>query len=215
MRGLIDTALADEIALNQTYAHRFARLLVRPLLGTAVRPNHLTLLRLGVGLVACALLALGSPRAYAWSGTLWSVTCVLDRADGELARLGDLRSHSGKVLDFYADMVLDSVWFLGAGIGLRSGRLGTVALVLGGLTCVSMLLCMGFAEMIERVSGPGIKAWQGVQRFHPDDALFLMAPLTWLGWVGPVLVAASICTPLIALTFLVRYRALMRRHRVP
>jgi phosphatidylglycerophosphate synthase len=42
-----------------------------------------------------------------WSGILWVVSCVLDRADGELARMGDLRSESGKVLDFYSDMILD------------------------------------------------------------------------------------------------------------
>ena len=27
--------------------------------------------------------------------------------------------------------------------------------------------------------------------FDPDDALYLMGPLAWLGWLGPILVAAS------------------------
>jgi archaetidylinositol phosphate synthase len=176
-----------------------------------VRPNHLTLLRLIIGIAACALLAVGSWTAAAWSGILWIITCVLDRADGELARLGDLRSESGKVLDYYSDMILDSLWFLGAGLGLRHGSLGSIAVPLGLLTSGSILLCIWYAEMFERISGPGVKAWSGVQRFHPDDALFLLAPLTWMGWLTPVLLASSICTPIIAIVIVARYVMLKRR----
>jgi archaetidylinositol phosphate synthase len=164
-----------------------------------------------VGVAACGLLAVGSRITAAWSGILWIITCVLDRADGELARMGDLRSESGKLLDFYSDMMLDSLWFLGAGLGLRHGWLGAAALPLGLLTSSSMVLCIWYAEMFERLSAPGIKAWSGVQRFHPDDALFLLAPLTWLGWLAPVLAAASICTPIIAIVFVARVVVLRRR----
>jgi archaetidylinositol phosphate synthase len=201
----------DDVAQNQTYAHAFARLFVRPLIGTWVRPNHLTALRLVLGLAACALLIPGTKLDTAWSGVLWILTCVLDRADGELARMGDLRSESGKVLDYYSDMILDAAWFLCAGIGLRHGALGGTAIVLGGVTCVAMLLCTWYAEMFERLSGPGVKAWRGVQHFHPDDALFLLPLLTWLGWVGPVLMAASVVTPIIAVVIIARYVALKRR----
>lgn len=201
----------DDVAQNQTYAHAFARLFVRPLLGTWVRPNHLTALRLVLGLAACALLIPGSKLYTAWSGVLWILTCVLDRADGELARMGDLRSESGKVLDYYSDMILDAAWFLCAGIGLRHGALGDTAIVLGGVTCLAMLLCTWYAEMFERLSGPGVKAWKGVQHFHPDDALFLLPLLTWLGWVGPVLMAASVVTPVIAAVMIARYAAVKRR----
>jgi phosphatidylglycerophosphate synthase len=201
----------DDVAQNQTYAHAFARIFVRPLIGTWVRPNHLTALRLVLGLAACALLMPGTTRDTAWSGVLWILTCVLDRADGELARMGDLRSAGGKVLDYYADMILDAGWFLCAGIGLRHGSLGAIAIVLGGVTCIAMLLSTWYAEMFERLSGPGVKAWNGVQHFHPDDALFLLPLLTWLGWVGPVLMAASVVTPIIAVVIIVRYVALTRR----
>jgi archaetidylinositol phosphate synthase len=186
-------------------------MLVRPLIGTRVRPNHLTALRLGVGVAACALLALGSKTTATWSGALWVATCLLDRADGELARLGDLRSESGKVLDYYSDLILDSAWFLAAGLSLRHVWSGDTAVLLGVLTSGSMVLCIWYAEMFERISGPGVKTWYGVQRFHPDDALFLLAPLTWLGWVGPVLIASSVCTPVIAIVILARYVALKRR----
>ena len=201
----------DDVAMNQTWAHAVARLFVRPLVGTWVRPNHLTILRFIVGLVACALLAVGSWSAYGWSGALWVVTCLLDRADGELARIGDLRSNSGKLLDYYSDMILDACWFLGAGIGLRHGWLGAAAVPLGVLVCGTMLLCSWSSEMFERASGPGIKVWSGVQRFHPDDALFLLAPFTWLGVLAPILIASALCVPVIAVVISVRYVLLRRR----
>jgi archaetidylinositol phosphate synthase len=176
-----------------------------------VRPNHLTVLRLVTGLAACALLSVGSRITGVWSGILWVVSCMLDRADGELARMGDLRSESGKTLDFYSDMILDSLWFLGAGIGLRHSSLGTSALPLGILTCCAMLLTLWSSELFERLSPPGVKAFAGVGRFHPDDALFLLAPLTWLGWLVPILVVSSVCTPIFAVVIAARYFLLKRR----
>jgi archaetidylinositol phosphate synthase len=203
----------NDAVFYQTYAHAFARIFVRPLLGTWVRPNHLTGLRLLTGIAACALLAVGSRNTAAWSGILWVVSCVLDRADGELARMGDLRSDSGKTLDFYSDMILDSFWFLGAGVGLRHSSLGEYAAPLGVLACGSMLLVMWSSELLERLSAPGVKAFdfKGVKRFHPDDMLFLLAPFTWLGWLVPILVASSICTPIFAVVITVRYFLLKRR----
>jgi N-acyl-phosphatidylethanolamine-hydrolysing phospholipase D len=201
-----------DVALNQSYAHLVARVLVRPLLGTWVRPNHITVLRMAVGLGACALLATGIPVLEFWSGILWLVTCLLDRADGELARIGDMRSELGKVLDFYSDLILDSAWFLAIGFALRHSSLGRAAIPLGVLTCVSMLLCIGMAELFERESEPGVKTFYGLKRFHPDDALFLLALFIWLHVLPLVLIAASICTPVIAAVITIRYG--MARKRV-
>jgi archaetidylinositol phosphate synthase len=203
----------NDAVFYQTYAHAFARIFVRPLIGTWVRPNHLTGLRLLSGLAACALLSVGSRNTAVWSGILWVFSCVLDRADGELARMGDLRSDSGKALDFYSDMILDSFWFLGAGIGLRHSLLGEYAAPLGVLACGSMLLVMWSSELLERLSAPGVKAFdfKGVKRFHPDDMLFLLAPFTWLGWLVPILVASSVCTPIFAIVITARYFRFKRR----
>src|SRR5579871_5717365 len=120
--------IPPDVLQNQTYAHQLARIFVRPLLGTAVRPNHLTTLRIVLGLISCATLASGTSAGALWSGLLWLVTCLLDRADGELARLGDMRSDSGKVLDFYSDLILDSLWFLSLGFNASHGTLGKLAL---------------------------------------------------------------------------------------
>jgi len=196
--------IPEDVRLNQTYAHRFARLLVRPLLGTWVRPNHLTSLRILTGLGSCALLAVGDTRSDLWSGLLWIITCVLDRADGELARLGNLRSESGKLLDFYSDLTLDSLWFLACGIGARHGSLGVTAVILGVVTCVAIFACIWISELFERWSGPGVKAYYGLERFHPDDALFLLPAFVWFGFQSWMLAAASIVTTVLAVVVLLR-----------
>jgi archaetidylinositol phosphate synthase len=204
------SAVPDDVHLNQTYAHRFARLLVRPLLGTAVRPNHLTLLRIFIGIASCAFLAVGTVRSSICSGILWIIACILDRADGELARIGNLRSDSGKVLDFYSDLILDSLWFLAAGMAASRGALGEIGLALGIISCVSLAVCIAMSEVFERRSGDGVKAYYGIEQFHPDDALFLLPAFIWVGWQSGLLIASSIVTPVMGVIIVVRYLRLRR-----
>jgi archaetidylinositol phosphate synthase len=207
-----ELAAPPDVQANQTYVHLAARWFVRPMLGTWIRPNHLTLLRLVIGLVAIALLMTATVEGNVWSGICWVVACFLDRADGELARLGDLRSESGKRLDYYCDLILDASWFFGVGMALRFGVLGSYAIVLGALCCVSMVIVQWAGEMYERLSPPGVKVWAGVRRFHPDDALFFFAVFTWVDvLLLPVLIGSSVVLPIVATLTLFRYRALRAR----
>ncbi len=207
-----DSSPAD-VRANQTYVHLAARRFVRPMLGTRIRPNHLTGLRLVVGLVAVACLVPGRTAFAVWSGVFWTIACFLDRADGELARLGDLRSEKGKLLDYRSDLILDAAWFLGVGFGARHGVLGVFAIALGLVCCVSMVVVQWAGERYERLSPPGVKVWAGVERFHPDDALFLLAIFTWLDVLTPILVGSSAVIPVVAAVTFYRYRALRRSAR--
>ena len=197
--------------MNNTWSHHAARALVRPLLGTWVRPNHITMVRLVSGVIACLLLTWGSPRAALWSGVFWLISVFLDRADGELARIGHLQSRVGHLFDYYTDGVLNSVFFLAAGIGVAHSWLGSWAVPLGIATCAAMLACAWLSEAYESLTPPDVRVWEGAWGFHPDDGLYLLAPLTWLGWLAPTLVAACIVTSVMAVVILVRYLYLKRR----
>ncbi len=181
---------------GSSWAHIPARALVRPLIGTWVRPNHLTTLRLATGLAACLLFSLGTPAGRGWGGALWFVSAFLDRADGELARIGQMMSAAGHRYDYYADVAVNAVFFVSIGIGLRHSWLQAWAIPLGLLSGASMLGCSVFAEWLERRSPAGTKAYSGRWGFDPDDALYLMTPLAWLGWLAPILVGASVGTTL-------------------
>ncbi len=73
--------------MDTSWTHLLARPVIRPLIGTPVRPNHLTSLRLLTGVGACVALGLGTHAGLWWGGWLWLLSAFLDRADGELARL--------------------------------------------------------------------------------------------------------------------------------
>jgi phosphatidylglycerophosphate synthase len=196
LRGQAPIAAAFDIAghsvIGTSWTHLLARFFVRPLVGTWVRPNHLTTLRLLAGAAACVLLARGTTSGRAWGGAVWLFSAFLDRADGELARIGNMMSRGGHTYDYYADTAVNAGFFIAIGIGLRHSWIGQWSLVLGLLTGLSMFLCSVFAEWLELRSPPGTRAYSGKWGFDPDDALYLMGPLAWLGWLGPVLIGASV-----------------------
>jgi hypothetical protein len=177
--------------IGTSWTHRLARLAIRPLLGTRVRPNHLTTLRLVTGLLACAaLLPGGAPWSF-WAGWMWLFSAFLDRADGELARLGGLSSPAGHRYDYLTDMIVNSAFFVALGIGARDSVLDAAAIALGIWTGAALLICGHWSETLEKLEGPGSKAYSGAFGFDPDDLLYLLAPIVWLGWEAPLLAAAS------------------------
>jgi len=60
------------------------------------------------------------------------------------------------------------------------------------LSGASMFLCCLFVEWLELRSPTGSRAYSGKWGFDPDDALYLMGPLAWAGWLAPILVGASV-----------------------
>lgn len=175
-----------------SWTHLAVRPFIRPLIGTGVRPNHLTTLRLLSGVAACACFAVGSREGMVWGGVIWIISALLDRADGELARLGGLSSPGGHVYDYYSDIGVNALFFVSVGIGLRASWLGGWAIPLGLVSGAAVFLSSVLCVLLERRSPPGAKAYSGRWGFDPDDALYLMGPLAWLGWLSPVLIGAAL-----------------------
>lgn len=193
-----------------SWTHLAVRPFVRLLIGSRVMPNHLTTLRLLSGVGACACLAEGSRAGMAWGGGAWLVSALLDRADGELARLGGLSTPGGHVYDYYADIGVNTLFFLSVGVGLRHSWLGGWAVPLGLVSGGAVFLGSVLSVLLERRSPPGTKAYSGRWGFDPDDALYLMGPLAWLGWLGPILIGAAVGASAIALITGVRLLRLTR-----
>jgi archaetidylinositol phosphate synthase len=196
--------------MNNTWSHAAARTLVRPLVGTWVKPNHITLLRLATGVLACLLLARGGGPAELWSGVLWLISAFLDRADGELARIGNMQSRRGHLYDYYTDVALNSGFFLAAGFNLRDGWLGHWAILAGGFACAAMIVCCILAETYETSVGTGERVFEGGWGFQPDDALYLLPLFVWAHWLAPMVLAAAVVTTVIAVIIFIRYLLQMR-----
>ena len=194
--------------IQTTWTHLMARALVRPLIGTGVTPNHLTTLRLLTGVAACAALALGTRAGDWWGGGLWLLSSFLDRADGELARIGDMMSPGGHKYDYFVDTGVTALFFLAIGVGLRGSFLGVWAIVLGVVAAIGLLLCNRWSEMLEVRTGRVERAYSGRWGFDLDDLLYLLGPFAWLGRavLVPVLIGAAIGTAGFAIVTLVRLR---------
>jgi archaetidylinositol phosphate synthase len=178
--------------IGTSWTHRLARLLVRPLVGSGVTPNHLTTLRLVTGVLACAALIPADGAWLWWAGWLWLASALLDRADGELARIGNMSTPGGHRYDYLVDNAVNSGFFVALGLGLRESAWGGVAVALGLWTGVALYLSAYWSEELERLEGFGRKAYSGAFGFDFDDTLYLLTPIVWLGWCAQLLVGACL-----------------------
>ncbi len=199
--------------IGTSWTHRLARVMVRPLVGTGITPNHLTTLRLITGVLACVAVVPGEPYWNWWGGSLWLVSTFLDRADGELARLGNMSTPGGHIYDYIVDNAVNAGFFAAIGFGLRHSVLGNYAIGLGLLSGVAVYLCGYWSEALERRQGAGTKAYSLAFGFDPDDLLYVLGPIAWLGWLLLILVGASVvATGMMILTGL-RLRRVIARQR--
>jgi archaetidylinositol phosphate synthase len=204
----------DGILIGQSWTHKLARPLVRPLVGTGITPNHITTARLVTGLMAIAALLPGDATWTWWAGWMWLLSAFLDRADGELARVGNMASLEGQAWDYQVDLIVNPAFFVAIGVGLRHSVLGDYAIPLGIIAGGSVFLGAYWSKALELRQGPSVKAYTGAFGFDLDDLLYLFAPLAWLGWLMPILVGAAIGGSLMALLTAWRlYRLIGRQAR--
>ena len=184
---------------NTSWTHRLARLMVRPLVHSAVTPNHLTTGRLISGVAACGAFAAGTDSWDLWGGVLWIVSCLLDRADGELARLSGRTSPGGHQFDYACDIIVNALVFFAIGVGLRTSGPGVWGVALGAIAGVSIAVNSILSERLEKAENTGQKAYCGIAGFDIDDLLYLLAPAAWLGWFIYIIVGAAVVAPVIML----------------
>ncbi len=186
------------------------RIGVRPLAGTRITPNQVTTLRLAGGLAAAAAYAVGTTGWDYAGSALFVVALLLDRADGELARLGGKTSSWGHTYDLIADGVSNAAAFVGIGIGLRDSVLGWWALPTGAAAGGSIAFILWMTIQIEAREGARAAELGGAAGFDPDDAV-LMVPLAMaLGGGVPLLMVSVIGAPAFAIYFYWRFRHKLR-----
>ncbi|MEM7223386.1 MAG: CDP-alcohol phosphatidyltransferase family protein [Pseudomonadota bacterium] len=190
---------------HNTWIHRAVRGAVRPLVATPVTPNHLTTLRLASGLGAAGLIAFGPQDLWNWAAGLFLISLFLDRADGELARLGGKTTPWGHKFDLMADGTCNAVIFFALGLGLSSSALGDWALFMGLIAGLSVTAILLIVLRLEAMAGERAGELQGLAGIDPDDGMVVVPVLLWLGLADWLLVAAAIGAPVFALILLNRF----------
>lgn len=203
-------------SISRPWDARLARRLVAPLIHSRVTPNHLTSLRLGVGLAAAAAFVPGS---YGWSNVaalLLVLSNFLDHTDGELARMSGKTSRLGHLYDLASDAAVTILLFIAIGVGL-AGKPGVdlyfppAAL---GVVAGSAIALIFFLRMrIEELHGKTATRQASLGGFETEDVLYLFPLGTLSNALEPMLLVASICAPVFAIWVVIDYQRALRRDR--
>ncbi|MGF6651351.1 phosphatidylglycerophosphate synthase [Paraburkholderia youngii] len=198
----------------RTWDARLARRLVTPLIDTWVTPNHLTTLRLLIGVAGALCLAHGG---FGWANAgalLILLSNFVDHTDGELARVGGKSSRIGHFYDLACDALVTVMLFVGMGIGVGGAQIDALKLapgMLGAVAGVAVALIFFLRMRIEEMVGKAGTKQASVGGFETEDVLYLLPIVTLTNVVAPFVVVASIGAPLFAAWVVIDYWRVARR----
>ena len=177
----------------------------RALLRAHVRPNHLTLLGLGVSIVAAGALAHGRLRVGA---VLLALAGLFDFFDGSLARLANSVRAFGAFLDSVADRYSDLVVLLG--VVLYYHRAADTTGVF--LTMVALVGTIMTSYTKARAQSIGVACEIGLIE-RPERLIVLIAGATF-NLLTPAMIALAVLTNLTALQRILYTRRAAAREQI-
>jgi len=207
---------ACDSSLSRPWDARLARRLVTPLKDSQVTPNHLTSVRLAVGLAAAAAFL---PGTYGWANLgalLLILSNFLDHTDGELARISGKSSKVGHWYDLASDAAVTILLFvaIGAGVGRNAENVLPLApIACGALAGAAIALTFYLRMRIESLAGKAAGKQASLAGFETEDVLYLLPLVTLFDVVEPFLIAATIGAPLFAVWVAFDYRRVLRGRR--
>ena len=112
--------LEVEEILDLIFYRPLAFLFVKIVYRTPITPNQVTWLAMLLGIIAGILFALGTSSSLLLGAILLILYDILDCSDGQLARLQNSGSLTGRIIDGFADYAVAVATYLGIGIGFAS-----------------------------------------------------------------------------------------------
>ena len=177
----------------------------RALLRAHVRPNHLTMVGLGVSILAACALAQGQLRVGA---VLLALAGLFDFFDGSLARLANCVSAFGAFLDSVVDRYSDLVVLLGVVLHYhRAADTTGVCLTMGALVGTIMT-----SYTKARAQSIGVPCEIGLIE-RPERLIVLIAGATF-NLLTPAIIALAVLTNLTALQRILYMRRAAPRERI-
>ena len=196
--------MADRI---KPWDARLAAICVRPFRDSPIRPNHLTTLRLVVGIGSAYLFADGANANLA--AIIMAASNFLDHCDGELARLSDKATRFGHYYDLACDAAVTVMLFVSMGLGLATTHDNSTAW-LGLIAGIAVAGIFQLRNLIENDYGKAATAQPRFAGFEAEDILYLLPLVTWMNGLGVFLLTAAIGAPLALLVVTGHYFALRR-----
>ncbi len=177
--------IAVDSGVDRYLHRRCSRWISRLLVRTPVTPNQVSLLSLAIGLVAIWCFWHATAASALLGVLVYALACIVDHADGEIARLTFQESRLGANLDWTIDTIIHAGIVLG--IGVSSG--GRLMGVVGLLAAAGVTLSAVFARYLPREIevGPTVG---GLLKYIAKRDLFYLVLLSFaaLRWLAPPLV---------------------------
>tara|TARA_B100001142_G_C14202715_1_gene604460 strand:+ start:351 stop:935 length:585 start_codon:yes stop_codon:yes gene_type:complete len=190
---------------HNTWLHYMVRnSVVKPLAKTSVSPNQLTTARIMTGVLAAVCLAIG-PQWQTIGAGIFVISVLLDRMDGDLARLTNCTTNFGHRYDMISDAISNVLILIGLGVGLMGGNLGSWAGCMGLVAGVSVAAILWIVMRIEKVKGLRAAELPNFSGFDADDAVLLIPIFIWLGFAEYLLFISSVIAPFVAILFFRMY----------
>ena len=178
------------------FDQRIAAIMVRPLVNTPVTPNQISIFTLILALTGAGILATGNTETATWGAGLFVLARFLDHFDGELARQSGRTSKLGYYLDYIVGSVSYAALFFCMGWGFLDSPLGFWAVVLGSGGAAAAIISMFTNLGIDQQTGGDVTGdsvgYPGYAGFELEDGIYLLWPVTWLGFLYPFFIAAGI-----------------------
>jgi phosphatidylglycerophosphate synthase len=137
-------AIPADSSVDRLLHRRCSRWITRVLVHTPLAPNHVSVASLLIGLAAVWCFWRATPASAVAGVVLYALACIVDHADGELARLTFQESAFGAALDWTIDTVVHAGLVLG--IGLTAG--GPAMVAMGAVGAAGVTLSAVFARYL-------------------------------------------------------------------
>ncbi len=160
---------------------RISRALTRLLLPTGIAPNQVTIASIGIGIIAGACFARGTPTSAMVGAVLFLASTIVDGCDGEIARLTFRESAFGARLDILGDNLVHLFLFGGIAIGLYQRSLDPTIAALGLILIVGVLFAMATVYLCVIRRSPNTAQRVLFEAFASREFAYLLVGLTLVG----------------------------------
>ena len=178
---------------------RIARLIIKPIIGTNITPNHLTTIRLAIGLFGVALFIPGIWKWSFWGSIGFAFSNLLDHTDGELARATGKSSRFGHIYDLACDALIHILLFICIGIGLRNSSLGNWAVLMGVISGFSVNGIFLLRIKIEEKLGKDAISLPSFVGFDAEDILYFLPIIVLVDGLVSFLFLSATVSPIVTI----------------
>ena len=180
---------------------KIAAKVVKYLINTSITPNQVTTFSLLLAAFAAVFFSFGIYFFSVIGSILFIFSKFLDNVDGQLARAQNKSSKFGWYYDYFSDTAGYVLMFIGISAGIPPGTFEIKIMSFINFDLQNYLLFSAiiasilntFMALIHKYkTSADFYAWPSNDKVNLDDGIYLIGPITWIGFINFFFLLASI-----------------------